>query len=129
MLIALFADIHGNREALSACLADAERAGADRYVLLGDLVGYGADPEWVVDRAAEMVADGAVAVLGNHDAAVLNPSGDMNPVATAAIDWTRTRLDHGQRSFLAQLPLTVEQGDRLFVHASASAPDTWIYVL
>ena len=129
MLIALLADIHGNREALGACLADAERAGADHYVFLGDLVGYGADPEWVVDRAAEMVADGAAAVLGNHDAAVLIPSEDMNPVATAAIDWTRTRLDGGQRSFLAQLPLTVEQGDRLFVHASASAPDSWIYVL
>ena len=44
MLIALLADIHGNREALTACLADAENAKADRYVFLGDLVGYGADP-------------------------------------------------------------------------------------
>ncbi len=122
MLIALFADIHGNREALTACLADAERAGAERYVFLGDLVGYGADPAWVVDRAAEMVEAGAVAVLGNHDAAVLNPSEGMNAAASAAIDWTRTRLDHGQQSFLAELPLTVEEGDRLFVHASASAP-------
>jgi diadenosine tetraphosphatase ApaH/serine/threonine PP2A family protein phosphatase len=128
MLIALFADIHGNREALTACLADAERAGAERHVFLGDLVGYGADPAWVVDRAAEMVGAGAVAVLGNHDAAVLNPSEGMNAAASAAIDWTRTRLDHGQQSFLAELPLTVEEGDRLFVHASASAPGTWIYV-
>ena len=55
MLIALLADIHGNREALTACLADAERAGAERYVFLGDLVGYGADPVWVVDRVADMV--------------------------------------------------------------------------
>jgi predicted phosphodiesterase len=102
MLIALLADIHGNREALTACLADAQRAGADRYVFLGDLVGYGADPAWVVDRAAEMVAAGAVAVLGNHDAAVFNPSETMN---------------------------TVDESGRLFVHASASAPDTWIYVL
>jgi len=128
MLIALFADIHGNREALTACLADAERAGADRSVFLGDLVGYGADPAWVVDRAAEMVQAGALAVLGNHDAAVLNPSETMNAVASAAIAWTRTRLDDAQRSFLAKLPLTVDDGDRLFVHASASAPDTWIYV-
>ena len=56
MLIALLADIHANREALTACLADAERAGAERYVVLGDLVGYGADPTWVVERVAEMVA-------------------------------------------------------------------------
>ena len=63
MLIALLADIHGNREALTACLADAERAGADRYVFLGDLVGYGADPVWVIDLAAEMVEAGAVDIL------------------------------------------------------------------
>jgi len=129
MLIALLADIHGNREALTACLADAERAGADRYVFLGDLVGYGADPAWVIDLAADMVEAGAVAVLGNHDAAVLNPSETMNAVASAAIAWTRTRLNEAQRSFLARLPLTVDEEARLFVHASASAPDTWIYVL
>ena len=128
MLIALLADIHGNREALSACLADAERAGAERYVFLGDLVGYGADPAWVVDRVAEMADAGAVAVLGNHDAAVLNPSESMNAAASAAIAWTRTQLNDEHRSFLARLPLTAEDGDRLFVHASASAPDTWIYV-
>ena len=45
MLIALLADIHANREALTACLADAENAKADRYVFLGDLVGYGANPD------------------------------------------------------------------------------------
>jgi predicted phosphodiesterase len=55
MLIALLADIHANREALTACLAEAERAGVERYVFLGDLVGYGADPCWVLDRVAEMV--------------------------------------------------------------------------
>ena len=129
MLIALLADIHGNREALSACLADAERAGAERYVFLGDLVGYGADPAWVVDRAADMVAAGAVAVLGNHDDAVLSPSYSMNAAAAAAIAWTRTQLGAAHGAFLAGLPLTVEDGDRLYVHASASAPDSWIYVL
>ena len=128
MLIALLADIHGNREALTACLADAQRAGADRYVFLGDLVGYGADPAWVVERAAEMVKAGAIAVLGNHDDAMLNPADSMNAAASAAIAWTRTQLDEAQRIFLGALPLTVEDGDRLFVHASASAPHTWSYV-
>ena len=129
MLIALLADIHGNREALTACLADAERAGAERYVFLGDLIGYGADPVWVVDRVADMVEAGAVAVLGNHDAAALSPSESMNAAAAAAIAWTRTRLDAAHCAFLARLPLTVDDGDRLYVHASASAPDTWIYVM
>jgi predicted phosphodiesterase len=67
-MIALLADIHGNREAMTACLADAERKAAERYVFLGDLVGYGADPGWVTDRAMDYVARGAIAILGNHDA-------------------------------------------------------------
>ena len=129
MLIALLADIHGNREALTACLADAGRAGAERYVFLGDLIGYGADPVWVVDRVAEMVEAGAVAVLGNHDAAALSPSDSMNAAAAAAIAWTRTRLDAAHCAFLARLPLAVADGERLYVHASASAPETWIYVM
>src|SRR5829696_6101353 len=129
MLIALLADIHANREALTACLAEAKRAGADRYVFLGDLVGYGADPAWVVDRVAEMVEGGAIAVLGNHDAAALHGSEAMNSAARTAIEWTRTRLAPAHRSFLASLPLTVVEGDRLYVHASASAPADWIYVL
>ncbi|HKH03143.1 MAG TPA: metallophosphoesterase family protein [Bradyrhizobium sp.] len=128
MLFALLSDIHANREALTACLADAARAGAERYVFLGDLVGYCADPGWVVDRAAEMVEAGALAVLGNHDAAILNPTDSMNEAASVALEWTRTRLNPAQRSFLAQLPLTAEDGDRLYVHASASAPDSWIYI-
>lgn len=129
MLIALFADIHGNREALEACLADAARAGAERTVFLGDLVGYGADPGWVVDRAAAMVGAGAVAVQGNHDAAVLVPSRNMNAAAAAAIAWTRTQLDAAQRAFLARLPLTIDDSERLYVHASADAPGDWNYVL
>ena len=105
MLIALLADIHANREALTACLVEAERAGADRYVFLGDLVGYGADPCWVLDRVAEMVESGAVAVLGNHDAAAIHGSETMTEVAGAAIAWTRTRLGEAHRSFLSNLPL------------------------
>jgi diadenosine tetraphosphatase ApaH/serine/threonine PP2A family protein phosphatase len=129
MLIALLADIHANREALTACLADAEGAKVDRYVFLGDLVGYGADPDWVVDRVARLVEAGAVVVRGNHDAAVADPSEGMVAEAQEAISWTRSRLDEPQKTFLANLPLTVEEGDRLFVHASACAPDTWIYIL
>ena len=70
MLIALMADLHANREAFAACLDHAERQGAQRLVFLGDVVGYGADPEWVTDTVIARVARGAVAVLGNHDQAV-----------------------------------------------------------
>lgn len=128
MLIALLADIHANREAMSACLADAESANVDRYVFLGDFVGYGADPAWVVDRVATMGAAGAVVVRGNHDAAIGDPREGMVAEAQTAIDWTRSRLDNAQKGFLANLPLAVEEDDRLFVHASACAPHTWIYL-
>jgi len=128
-MIALLSDIHGNREAMAACLAHAERKSAERYVFLGDLVGYGADPGWVVDRAMEYVARGAIAILGNHDAAAAGQQVAMNETAAAAIAWTRGKLDAAQRNFLEKLPLSVEDGDRLYVHASADEPARWHYVL
>src|SRR5262245_42486521 len=113
MLTALLSDIHGNREALTACLAHAAASGAGRTLFLGDYVGYGADPGWVIDTVAAEVERGAVALLGNHDAAIAVPDGDMNEVAAAAIAWTRQRLDARHRAFLHQLPLAVEDRGRL----------------
>jgi diadenosine tetraphosphatase ApaH/serine/threonine PP2A family protein phosphatase len=129
MLIALLADIHANREALSACLAHAREAGAGRYVFLGDLVGYGADPGWVVDEVMAHVARGAVAVMGNHDAAIETPSLRMNEIAQAAIEWTRTQLGAAQRDFLRGLPLTARENGRLFVHADAFDPGGFRYIM
>jgi diadenosine tetraphosphatase ApaH/serine/threonine PP2A family protein phosphatase len=128
MLLALLTDIHGNREALDACLAHAVEMGAGRYLFLGDYVGYGADPAYVVDVVSGYVRRGAVALIGNHDAAVDIPDPRMNLIAQAAIDWTREQLDQAQRAFLARLPLTHQEGERLFVHASAAAPHEWAYV-
>jgi diadenosine tetraphosphatase ApaH/serine/threonine PP2A family protein phosphatase len=128
-MIALLADIHGNREAMSACLADAARRNAERYVFLGDLVGYGADPGWVTDRAMEYVARGAIAILGNHDVAAAGKTVSMNQTAAEAIIWTRGMLDVAQRNFLENLPLTIEEATRLYVHASADEPRRWHYIL
>jgi diadenosine tetraphosphatase ApaH/serine/threonine PP2A family protein phosphatase len=128
MRIALMTDLHGNREALAACLDHAAQNGIDRYVFLGDYAGYGADPGWVIDTVMDHVARGAIAILGNHDAAVLTDTEDMNESAAAAIDWTRTQLDARQRAFLAELPLLIEEKDRLYVHGSAFEPDQWHYV-
>jgi len=129
MRVALLADIHGNREALTACLADAVRTGVDRYIFLGDLVGYGPDPAWVVEQVARMVDDGALAILGNHDIAAISDHDTMNPLARAAIKWTRERLESSHRAFLVSLPLDLNEDDRLYVHSSASAPQDWIYIL
>ncbi len=128
MLLALFADVHANRQAFSACLDAARARGAERFILLGDFVGYGADPEWSVDTVMRLVEEGAIAVRGNHDNAIGAPSETMNEVAQAAIDWTRGRLSAAQRAFLADLPLVEGEDDRLYVHSEASNPARWRYV-
>lgn len=129
MKLALFADIHSNLEAITACLAHAQALGADRYAFLGDLVGYGADPLAVLDIIEQYAAEGAVVVLGNHDAAAIGrPADPLNASAQAAIAWTQAQLGDRQRAFLTALPLTVRDGNTLFVHASAAAPERSIYV-
>jgi diadenosine tetraphosphatase ApaH/serine/threonine PP2A family protein phosphatase len=128
MRVALFADIHANQHAFSACLSQARNHGADQIVLLGDYVGYGADPSWVVSTVMELVEQGAAAVLGNHDNAVGGTPTHLNAEAQVAIEWTRGELDRGQRQFLAGLPLTLTEEERLYVHSEASRPGRWNYV-
>jgi len=126
--LALFADIHANRQAFSACLDVARSRGADRIICLGDYVGYGGDPEWAVDMVMGLVEGGALAVRGNHDNAIGTAAESMNAQAQAAIEWTRGRLSATQRRFLAELPLELQDDDRLYVHSDASNPAKWRYV-
>jgi diadenosine tetraphosphatase ApaH/serine/threonine PP2A family protein phosphatase len=126
--LALFADIHANQQAFNACLVAARQRGAEQFVLLGDYVGYGADPEWTVDTVMALADNGAIAVRGNHDTAVGIASDTMNADAQAAIEWTRGRLNPVQRRYLAELPLTQQEDDRLYVHSEASHPERWRYV-
>jgi diadenosine tetraphosphatase ApaH/serine/threonine PP2A family protein phosphatase len=129
MTIALMTDIHANREAFEACLAHAAERRADQFVFLGDFVGYGADPEWVLDKLMEHVGRGAIALLGNHDAAALGTlDGRLNAGAQHCIDWTRERLTPAHIDFLTQLPLTAEEGPCLYVHANGWDPGHFEYV-
>jgi diadenosine tetraphosphatase ApaH/serine/threonine PP2A family protein phosphatase len=128
VLVALFADIHANRQAFEACLARARDHGAERFVLLGDYVGYGADPDWAVTTVVDLVGQGALAVLGNHDDAVGNPRVQLNAEAQAVIEWTRGKLGAAHRQFLAELPMKQDDKNLLFVHSEASKPESWIYV-
>jgi diadenosine tetraphosphatase ApaH/serine/threonine PP2A family protein phosphatase len=128
VLLAVFADIHANRQAFAACLDFARSRGAEQLVFLGDYVGYGADPEWTVETVMGLVESGALAVRGNHDNAVGTPSESMNAEAQAAIEWTRGRLSAGQRRFLAELPYELWDDDRLYVHSEANNPERWRYV-
>ena len=129
MRIGLLADLHANREAVETCMTALEKAGCRHWVFLGDLVGYGADPGWVVDFVRARVDKGAVVVLGNHDEAVFGVLPEaMSADTRQAIEWTRTQLDASQLEFLRGLPFQVEEEDRLYVHANAWAPARWAYV-
>ena len=129
VLLAVFADIHANRQAFSACLDFARAHGAEQIICLGDYVGYGADPEWTVETVMGLVD------RRRHRRAwqprqrpSARPPKSMNAEAQAAIEWTRGRLSAAQRRFLAELPLTLQEEDRLYVHSEASSPAKWRYV-
>jgi predicted phosphodiesterase len=128
MRIALMSDVHANLPALDASLAAAARLEAESLAFLGDLVGYGPDPEAVINRVRPLAEAGAIMVLGNHDLAVLKPTNNMNAAAAQALAWTRARLSEASASFLARLPFELRLDDLLFVHADASDPAAWHYV-
>jgi diadenosine tetraphosphatase ApaH/serine/threonine PP2A family protein phosphatase len=126
--VALLSDIHANSEALEACLAHARSHGIDRHALLGDFVGYGADAEAVVDAVMRLVADGAIALKGNHDAAMERIDSYFNDDARASLELARASLRPDQQQFLAGLPLVATRDAATFVHASAASPSRWDYV-
>lgn len=129
MRIAIFSDIHANRESFDACLAHASRQGFERLAFLGDMVGYGADPQYVIDRVAAFIDDNAIVLRGNHDEAAASANCEgMNQYARDAIEWTHRKLDSASRKLLHDLPLTTLNDDILFVHSEASDPAEWHYV-
>lgn len=128
MRFALLSDIHANIQALDACLAHARAQQAQRFVFLGDMVGYGADPAPVLDRIMLLTEEGATALQGNHDAMALTPPAEMKTVGDSTAAWTHRQLSGAQRDWIASLPLTALQGQTLFVHASADHPERWRYV-
>lgn len=101
MRILILSDIHANLEALEACLEAAPEH--DRIFNLGDIVGYGADPNEVTERARAL---GKVFVRGNHDKACAGiiSLDDFNPVAGLAVLWTRERLTPDNLAFLRDMP-------------------------
>ena len=124
MRIAVISDIHGNLVALDAVLA---KIGAvDAVWHLGDVVGYGPEPDAVVDRLTTL---GAIGVRGNHDAAACGGAEIeyFNPDARAAMEWTRSAISETTRAWLAALPLRRMEADFTLVHGSPRDP-MWEYV-
>ena len=128
MKLALLSDLHANELALQACVAHAQAQGASQWAILGDLVGYGAQPSAVVDHCQRMADAGAIVLRGNHEDMALHPPAQATRQGEHTAHWTHERLSRSQRQWLAQLPLTARLGSVFLVHASANEPAQWRYV-
>ena len=127
MRVAIASDIHGNRQAFEAVIRAAEESDAEELWCLGDLVGYGADPDDCVALASE---HSAVCLAGNHDLAVTGriPIDDFSRGAALAVRWTQEVMRPDSIAFLQSLePTGSAEGVGLF-HASPRDP-VWEYVL
>ena len=124
MRIAVLSDIHANLPALEAVRADLTKI--DQVWVLGDIVGYGPQPNEVIAILQEL---GARSVLGNHDGAAIGivDSAYFNSDARAAIEWTAGAIDGNSRSYLASLPEVRRDGELTAVHGSPRDP-IWEYI-
>lgn len=126
----ILSDIHSNEEALAAVLARAGRRRHDRVVVLGDFVGYGADPNAVIHRVSR-IRKRKTMIRGNHDKVVCGlDSGELfNPVALKAARWTTGELSAASRRFLELLPVGPIEVDGAFVicHGSPRDEDAYIF--
>ena len=124
MRFAVISDLHSNIEALSAVFEEIDRLGIDDVYCLGDVVGYGPDPEACIDLVRERCC---FTIRGNHDDALFGNADRFNPYARAAILWTKDRIKPGlfrprsvtgRWKFLEGLPREHRVGDLYFVHGS-----------
>jgi predicted phosphodiesterase len=127
MRVAVLSDVHGNRHAFEAVLADVRAAGAEEVWSLGDLVGYGAEPDACVELARERCA---VCLAGNHDLGVTGdlPLVEFSRGAALAARWTQDVLAAENLEFLTRLAPAGVEGELALYHASPRDP-VWEYVL
>jgi diadenosine tetraphosphatase ApaH/serine/threonine PP2A family protein phosphatase len=128
MRLAFLSDIHGNIQALDACLQHARAQRVQRFAFLGDMVGYGANPDAVLERVMLMTEEGAIVLKGNHDAMAVHPPAEVKNVGGSTAAWTHDHLSASQRDWLDALPLSAQLDKILLVHASADGPELWRYV-
>lgn len=128
MKIAVISDLHSNREALEAVFEHIQSLDVDRIFCLGDVVGYGPEPEFCVDLVRGHTE---LTLMGNHDEALFHDASDFNPHARGAIEFTREKMrprwyssseKKARWRWLEELPHTHEEGRFLFVHGSPRDP-------
>jgi len=128
VLYGIFGDIHANLPALEVVLEALDREDVDRYLCLGDLVGYGADAQACVDRVRSLKP---IIVGGNHDwgAAGRLSLNYFNKVAGETLRWTRRALDKESLAWLADLPLVQRVGDKItLAHSTLHEPQQFDYI-
>ncbi len=128
MKYGLISDIHGNLEALTAVLEELDRQDVDEILCLGDVIGYGPNPE----ECLELVRRRASVILaGNHDHAALGllDTSYFNPYARRAVEWTAHHISEAAQKFLRERPLMREFDHFTIVHATPLQPEMWNYVL
>jgi predicted phosphodiesterase len=126
MRILVLSDLHANATALNAALAAAQGRW-EQIVCLGDVVGYGPDPNEVTSKIRELRAQ---TIRGNHDKAAtgLMPTDDFNPVAKAAVDWTRSQLSPDNLKWLTDLPHgPLEVSGIALVHGALQDEDEYVF--
>lgn len=126
MRLLVLSDIHANLTALEAAL-EAATGNWDRVVCLGDVVGYGPDPNEVTTRVREL---DAITIRGNHDKAVTDLMGtdDFNPIARAAVLWSRAQLSNENLDWLANLPQGPMESDGIvLVHGAFQDEDEYVF--
>lgn len=128
MRYGIVSDMHSNLEALDSCLDALSKERIDKYICIGDIVGYGADPSVCIKKVREL---DALTVLGNHDAGCTG-SLDLsyfNSYARDAIIWTKKVLSQSELDYLKGLELVKEMGDLTFTHGSLVNPGDFNYIL
>ena len=128
MRFAIISDVHSNLEALTRALELIDQESVQEIICLGDVVGYGANPNECVSLVKGRCR---VVLRGNHDAAAVDSQNaeSFTKNARIAADWTRQQLSQENRQFLEGLPYTFSRDEILFVHSSPYQPESWYYVL
>lgn len=121
-------DIHANLEALKRAFEIIDEKKIDKVYCLGDIVGYGANPNECISLLEERDVS---CIIGNHDQAVidLTRTADLNRFARAALEWTSGQLTPEHIEFLSRLPFEIRAHGCLFVHSSPDAPEDWNYIV
>ncbi|MBM3246828.1 MAG: metallophosphoesterase family protein [Candidatus Omnitrophica bacterium] len=127
MRYGIFADVHSNLEALDAVIEAYKNEAIDRYLCVGDLVGYAVNPRECIKKVKALAA---ATVAGNHDWASVGLFSfeNFNPLAKEALFWTKTRLDEEERSHLESLKLVYKNQDLTLVHGTLDNPAGFGYM-